>query len=181
MAALRIAVVVGAALLWATPAQATSIVVEDDSPDYPYQRWANRAEVPTPETTLTVIETRREGSSTAAGTHTIWFGLTPAWSARHTFLHELGHNFDYYSLADQGRDHIREILGTDQPWRDESVPPYESPHEMFAEVYAACAMRWRARRPPHLRFRPSTLLSGVGRIRHREMCRVIRHQLAPPV
>jgi hypothetical protein len=131
----------------APSAGATTITVVDGSPDYPYQRWADVARTPTPNATLTVVEApcseSDAGSCTAPGTYTIRMGPKPGRDfARLSFLHELGHNFDYYAMADEARATYMNIRGFGGEWRQPIGTA--SPHERFAEDYAVCS-RWYRR------------------------------------
>lgn len=123
-------------------AQASTVITGGTS--YPYQRWVDQAKVPTPDVTLEVIEEPclvdgdYASGCTRLGTYTIW--MTHSLGPRRTFLHELGHNFDYYALTDADRQAFANIAG------DWDV-------ELFAEVYRSCATGWHQRgrlseRPP---------------------------------
>lgn len=60
------------------------------------------------------------------------------------FLHELGHAFDYRHLDRSERDRFRTLVGTGCSWMSQRcflAPGYNvPPAEMFAEIYAACAL-----------------------------------------
>lgn len=121
----------------------TSIVVADGDGAYPYQRWVDRAKVPTPPVTLTVVEggcsAVDRGACTEAGTYTIWTSSI-AQRPHNSFLHELGHNFDYYSLTPADRAAFLALVDAPE-WRVDATP--QSPHELFAETYRLCATGWR--------------------------------------
>jgi hypothetical protein len=68
---------------------------------------------------------------------------------RYLFLHELGHVYDFANLRPADRTRFKRAVGTSCAWRakrcrswnwsNESVADV-SPSEMFAEMYAACAL-----------------------------------------
>jgi hypothetical protein len=140
-----IAVLVGV-LVMAAPAQAATTISPESGTSFPYQQWVDEAKVPTPDVTLRVVEQGCHGSygyataCTRRDSYTIWLDPTVATRRRAAFLHELGHNFDYYALTDADRQAFANIAG------DWDV-------ELFAEVYRSCATGWHQRgrlseRPP---------------------------------
>jgi hypothetical protein len=142
---LLLAVVVVA--LGATEAQAhTTITCEPCS--YPYQQWVDEAKVPTPDVTLTVVEvTDSNGCPTRVLAYTgctseqlIWLDPQAAYP-RHLFFHEVGHNFDTDLLPAWGRERFMSLYGLSGEWQVDTEPaPTETPSELFAEVYAGCAI-----------------------------------------
>jgi hypothetical protein len=141
---------------------------------YPYQRWVEQADVPTPDVTLRLIETACPpelagfaAACTQRGTFTIWMDPEGATKAR--FYHELGHNFDYYELGRWASRQFREIIGDDRRWRTKPGEIGLSPHEIFAEAYSVCARRRTINRAvielPPIRIGPSE---------HAAICALIR-------
>lgn len=137
-------------------------VIQSDNPRY--QLWVDSAKVPTPDVSLEVIETRCPTSvamgCTQRNSFTIW--LDPfSQSVRTILYHELGHNFDYYSLTDSAR--LRYMALTEAAaWN----------REQFAAVYAQCAkrQRWEPRKT-------DTQLPELRSFRtQRAACRLIRAQ-----
>jgi hypothetical protein len=61
---------------------------------------------------------------------------------RETWLHELGHEFDYADMTGDERGAFRAITHDRRPWRH--AP--NSPHEQFAVAYQQCAQRRAIRR-----------------------------------
>lgn len=158
---------------------ATRIVIEDGSPDWPYQRWVNRAEVPTPGETIWVNENFAEHGCDGCAGFDYENGDRPAisinpdgWGMRRgVFLHELGHHFDYARLDDAERGPLAAMLGAPgTPWRSNELMHF-SPHELFAEAYKQCAFRKLVfgRRPgPH-----ESPVNLIGRKRLLRICAVI--------
>lgn len=135
---------VGALALVSEAQGGTKVVAPPDSP-YPYQAWADRARVPTPDLTIAVVEDdeRCEGESSACtelGAATIW--LDPWLSGgtrrdvRSTFLHELGHQFDYV-MPEWARARFLALRRDSRAWREGP----NAPNEQFAEAWALCAER----------------------------------------
>lgn len=161
-------------LAGASEAGAHTTIIEPPGSHYPYQQWVDEARVPTPNATITLFEDESGCAGqgircTAQGAFAIW--LTPwidDWRmVRRAFLHELGHNFDYYELSDPARFEFGSLLGDRRPWATAPNPAKEK----FAEAYMWCALRVRIRRPPNewgYRYRPTPRL-------HSQVCRLIRH------
>lgn len=168
MTFIRLLVSLAALVVFPAVAQARTTIIEPPGSHFPYQQWVDEAKVPTPEVTLTVIEDASgcegEGSAcTAEGAATIW--ADPLWSKRWDFLHEIGHNQDYV-MPDWARTRFLSLTRDPRPWRS----PPNSPHERFAEAWAACAIwGYRIARRPELGYlwEPSPRL-------HRRICRLIR-------
>jgi hypothetical protein len=127
-----------------------------ESPNPIYQRWADESKVPTPDVTLRVIEEPCPGTlakgCTIEDSYAIWLDLTFTGRHRATFLHELGHNFDYYELDDWARVAFADLYGE---WNKEA----------FAESYRFCARdinAWGRR------------LTGMTRRAQDGACRLIR-------
>jgi hypothetical protein len=156
------------------PAAATT-VIDPQAGAFPYQRWVNRAKVPTPDVTLRLFEVPCPAelsqdfanACTAKGTYTIW--MNPDGGTRERFYHELGHNFDYYEMGRWASRQFRKITGDERPWRTKPGKIGLSPHEIFAEAYARCALKKHIKRaliqlPP----------IKIGPRRHDRICALIR-------
>jgi hypothetical protein len=131
--------------------------------------------VPTPNVTLSVVETPcppevspndPANACTQRGAYTIW--MDPVNGSRERFLHELGHNFDYYQFGKFGSRRFRAILDDERPWRTNPGDIGLSPHEIFAEAYSVCALKPRIKRamillPP----------ISIGPRQHRLICALI--------
>lgn len=134
---LWIAVVVACSLFTVDQAEATTITCNPCS--LPYQTWADESKMPTPEVTIRVIEEPCPGlpagdfawACTEWGTATIW----DAAHDRETFLHELGHNFDYYRLPHWARGRFLALTEDTRDWKADP----NGPDENFAATYAHCA------------------------------------------
>jgi hypothetical protein len=138
-----LAALVAVALLAAAPAaHAITVVGTDGAPAFdPFQRWADRSAMPTPPGKVTIdLDTTTCDGAVACTTSlppTIWFGPL---ADRGDFLHELGHQFDYYVMTDASRASFMRIAGVRGPWRTDGANP---PHERFAEAYRMCALNPR--------------------------------------
>ena len=141
---------------------------------YPYQRWAEQSNVPTPDVYLRLIEQTCPpeligfaAACTQRDTFTIWMNPEGATKAR--FYHELGHNFDYYELGRWASRQFREIIEDDRSWRTKPGEIGLSPHEIFAEAYSECARKRHIQRaviqlPPIV----------IGPAEHDAICALIR-------
>lgn len=134
------ALVVGFALP-AHAAAATTFAPNSDT-SRPYQRWIDRAGMPTPDVALTI---RRGWCPDAIATACTREGTTEVWlsrsggSTKGWFSHELGHQFDYVELSERERQGLTRRMGLAGPWVDRSLGSL-SPHEMFAETYGVCLL-----------------------------------------
>src|SRR5882757_92693 len=106
----------------------------------PYQKWADRSKMPTPNVTVTMGDWY-EGVCGSTEPACAWPGLirmTPFGDPGHTrraFMHELGHQFDYFAMTDAKRAQFETLLGDTRPWHTSP----NSPHEQFAEAWGICA------------------------------------------
>ncbi len=152
---MRLAALLLLAALWPASAQATTIIAPEGSP-FPYQQWADEAKVATPDVALEVIATlpgdgcpgrdAEYAACTQPVEGKIWLveseliGKHP----KRTFLHELGHNVDFYLLPEWMRSRYMEIMGLGGPWRVIGEPePPNNPSELFADSWAECAVKPR--------------------------------------
>ncbi len=116
----------------------------------PYQGWVDGSAVPTPDMPVAVVTDGAEwpcGEAVACmEPGTIWMSpqlLAEASQAavKMTFLHELGHEFDWAYMTDASRRHFENVIqrsGT--PWWGLGIgADPTSPAETFADNYAACA------------------------------------------
>lgn len=127
----------------------------------PYQRWVNRAHVPTPPTTLTVhvgmagnpCGSTAQGCTDLTG---IWVPRDPD-EARFILLHELGHNVDANFLSEADRGRLAPVL-REPDW-------FPGGSELFANSYGICALH------AHI---TAWWIWGVSRSRQRHICGIIR-------
>jgi hypothetical protein len=150
-------------LLAAAPASAsTTITVEDGSPDYPYQRWVDKAKVPTPDVPVEVREEPCGDPGLRActdlhpgGSATMY--LPPQRGARALFYHELGHVF-YWNIDESDYARITAKLTT-------------ADAQARTDAYSVCARRNKPR------FRDGFgVMDGpyIGKRDLRRACRAIR-------
>ena len=169
------------ALVVPAAAQAHTTIIEPGGSHFPYQRWADESKIPTPDASLTVVETDAAHgcpgrelnyvACTAPWENVIW--LAPEAIAgdkpRLTFLHELGHNADADLLPQWMRNRFMEVLRLSGPWVVEAEPKPYSPDEEFADVYAQCAVD-PCVPPQHLGIQPLG-----GPVTHNKICRMLAH------
>lgn len=154
----------------------------------PFQAWADEAKVPTPEVTITVVEVEGEDACpsragysyeacTVPSESTIWFStrLLGSEFERQVFLHELGHNADADLATERIRARFEEIMGRSGPWVLEGEPAPYGPDELFADVYAQCAVK------PYVQpgFHGESLIFNAdpkgGAKRHNQVCHLLAH------
>lgn len=164
-----------ALLLWPSGASAHTTITSCDANrvcpalSLPYQSWADEAKVPTPDVVLRVVEApcpfADAEACTKPGAFAIWINPgTPAWDSKRTFLHELGHNLDYYILTNAARSAFLGLLHRDGPWDTDLST---SPNEIFADAFSMCAQSQPLRESA-----PPKGLDRRGRFR--AACRLIR-------
>lgn len=153
-------------------AEAKTTIIAPPDAHYPYQQWVDEAKVPTPDVTLSIIEDNGPCLSpsdyayacTGADTYTIW----DISSDREAFLHELGHNFDYYQLPAWVRQRFLLLTEDTRPW--EADP--NGANEHFATAFARCAATGsRFHGNPFLQIKGSG--GGIRQITYRAICRMI--------
>jgi hypothetical protein len=151
-----------AVLIAAGPAHAETTLDPSSGHRFAYERWIERARVPTPPVEVLVEDwgdpcawSDGEGASgRSMGCSTThprpWVGMwrNQRWKdARDVFLHELGHVFDYTTLTDSDRDKLASIMRKKKrPWRGH--PQTVDLSEQFAIGYAQCAWgswKWQRR------------------------------------
>lgn len=156
---------------------ATTIVAPAGSP---FQRWVDEAKVPTPEVTLTVVETpgphgcpgRTLDYPACTAEQTVWISQE-AQAPRQVFLHELGHNVDAL-MPEWMRARFMAIMGLTGPWRLEGEPAPLGPNELFANVYAECAVKPYVRPGWHNGPGPIYGRDPYGGVdRHDRVCRML--------
>jgi hypothetical protein len=171
-------------LLGAGPVEAVTLVTPDGEVAQPYQRWANRAKVPTPQGVVTVYPERcptgprvcyyRDGRRMyldSAVEAVTGGNKDQRLSVRLSFFHELFHDFDEAGpLTDADRAEFMRIMRLRGPWRQDDHDA--SPNEAFADGAAACAKRDRVRT-----FETSIAFSGSYQPtarQHQAVCALIR-------
>lgn len=102
------------------------------------QAWADHAKVPTVDGTIR-LTAAPDGCPRGA---CAWPGIVymaptgmDQGEQRDTWLHELGHQFDYAMMTGPDRGAFRSITHDHRAWRS----PPNSPHEQFAVAYQQCA------------------------------------------
>ena len=167
-------VVAGAALMLPGPGapgpSQTRVVYDNGRPASELQAWVDASLIPSPPGVVIVHVTpcdAQTSSCTRPPGEEMWLHEDPD-TVRGTFLHELGHRFDYLWMTDAARSVFRRLIHDPRPWRS----PPNSPHERFAAAYEACA------RHRTLKRREIPIDWGFGyaptpRV-HRRVCRLIR-------
>ncbi len=142
----------------------------------PFQRWVNRATVPTVRGRVRVILTgcprrpRFAACVFSKRTRTIFMrrGLR---APREVMLHELGHLFDLRVLGRADRRAFKRVMGRPRARWFRGLNP---PAEQFAEAYALCALRTRLK---------GRVTGGygfrTGPLRHRRSCALIQRTVRP--
>lgn len=184
-----IGVLLGVALAGVGSAQAqTTIVCEPCS--HPYQRWVDEARVPTPELTVTVIETAtpcggdngRGDIALACTDNQSVIQLAVVPQMRETFLHELGHIWDTTTMQSWQREaFVHLIRAPEKQWSTAVVAAEEAAYghelfpkmgadEWFADSYAVCARV--ALIPRHNIYATGDGVTGAPAMRR--ICRLLR-------
>jgi hypothetical protein len=175
-----LALALAAIAVWTPPEAMASTLMDPPAGSFPYQRWVDRAKVPTPDVRLRLFEApcpfelaqEFANACTGKGTFEIW--MNAEGGTRERFYHELGHNLDYYELGRWASRQFRKIVGDDRPWRTKPGEVGLSPHEIFAEAYAQCARKEHIKRaiiqlPPIV----------IGPREHDLICALIRESYQP--
>jgi hypothetical protein len=158
------------ALTLAPGAGAVTLVSPDGAPSamVRYQRWVDRAGVPTPPGAVNLV---LSACPTGVEPGCIVHGLRPTIylgrevQDQETLLHEVGHAFDATVMGDADRAAFSAIFGDRRAWRS----PPNSPHEQFAEAYTLCALK-----PKLKRTYTAAYAYRVTPKQHRQVCKVIR-------
>lgn len=126
-----------------------------------WQKWADRARVPTPPGSVVV---RKGGCPNRGGACAGVDGIWVADNDRGSFLHELGHIFDYRVMTEAARRRFLLIVGSPLAWRDPTSSWFDLPVERFATGWANCALG-----------RPNATTGIILKGRtHRRVCSLIR-------
>lgn len=159
---------IGVALVLAAPTQASTTIAPESDASRPYARWVERSKVPTPDVELTVLREDCPGipNKACAGWDYIYLAAAPGFTKQH-FFHEMGHEFDYHLLTDDGRATVLGLMRSEGPWR--TADGSFSPHELFAEAYSQCALGGWAKRHLGQKERPV-----LPRGRMHKVCELIR-------
>jgi len=186
-----LAIVVG--LLRSGAAYAETAIIEPAGAHFPYQRWIDEALVATPNLAITIVETSAEtgcpdsdqyAPACAVGPPANAMYIAPeavaAVAPRENVYHELGHFFDYASLAEWERWRFMTLLELAPPWRPGPEDSPSSPDELFADVYAQCAERPYLPRHYHGPRRGAVEYGPIfgeepigGRVAHNRICRML--------
>jgi hypothetical protein len=150
-------------LTFVSSASAHTTIIEPAVSHHPYQRWANRAYVPTPDVTLRVYEGMKGNPCGHVGgctdLHSIWLPKTDRTDAKFRFFHELGHNFAATTLPWSTRLRLTDLLREPSPWEGGTS-------ESFADSYGVCAVK------EHI---TQWWIEGISERRQRLVCGAIRH------
>lgn len=175
-------VLLAALALGASEAQAHTTITCDPC-SRAYQRWVDEAKVPTPDVTLTVVETDlahgcpvrdMNYACTSPAEKMIW--QAPASGAKATFYHELGHNADHYMLPEWMRAHFMAIMRLPGSWWVAGDGRTLEPAEWFAEAYAECAVKPFIPLQAHKWLGRGPIFGGMplgGIERHNTVCRML--------
>lgn len=166
-------------------ASAHTTIIEPPGSHFPYQRWVEEAKEPTPDITLTIIETNGAdgcpvraldyAACTSPSEGIIWISPEDASRVfpRQLFYHEIGHNVDGDMLTPWMRERFMALFNLGGEWRVEGEPPPYSPNEQFADVWAQCAYKPRISTQPHWGVGPIWQAAPIGgAILHNRICRM---------
>jgi hypothetical protein len=175
-----IAVLLAMASVGVTDASATVLIDSAGRTPQPYQQWVYEAKVPTVAGPVRLIGSmcpdRLNEYGCTGPDQTIYLTRYPTLSTlefRQEFLHELGHQFDYW-MPQWVRDRFQAIMRDQRPWRD--VP--NAPLEQFAQAYSLCglggslARRYLKGNTGAYDYTPTTK-------QNRAVCKLIRSQSPP--
>jgi hypothetical protein len=168
-------------------AQASTTIIEPVGSHFPYQRWIDESQMPTPDVTLEVIEQPPgQGCPSVPGVDAcsvvaedrVWIGAADLIgnNPRETFMHEIGHYEDADVMPEWARERFDTLYGLGGPWLLPGSGQMTA-GEWFAEAYAECAAKpyitlkeWNAvDRGPIYNARPIFEM----RVAHNKTCRMI--------
>lgn len=165
--------------LGASEAQAHTTIIEPIESHHPYQQWVDEAFVPTPDRTITLLETSAPCGSALA------YGCTDGEviqvaveddEDKLLFLHELGHGWDRWTMTEHQRERFLHLIRQSAiPWNGYWAPGGFTPlppMEWFAETYALCAIRQRF--PLHTEYNIGAADGILGAPAMRRICGMIR-------
>lgn len=162
-----------ALLLAVTPASAVVVQRPDGGSPAQYQQWADASLVPT---VPGVVNVRRAdcpawpGRSCAAADGRVYMAPRQIL-VRGTWLHELGHLFDWTFMSDSLRWRFRQLIHDGRAWHLDPRSHVSSPQERFADAYAVCAMY---RQIPASFYGAVSFDYSPGPRTHRLVCSLIR-------
>lgn len=128
----------GLVLALAGGAGAQTVISPDSDPGL-WQRWIDRAKMPTPSIALKVIaqpcfiDGQSVAGCTYPGTQTVNVMRGPQWATKELFLHEVGHQVDFRTMSAATREQFTQIAALVGEWSD-------GVDEVFADTYAQCAL-----------------------------------------
>src|SRR4051794_12181327 len=140
----------------------------------PFERWLGGSRMPPPRVSIRIVGVSCPSLLDASGCTYRPNRVYLKWRNRFTFLHEVGHVFDYTTLGARERHEFRTILGLERSRRWYGPAFGASGHgpavgsELFAEAYRTCATNG-AREPDYTQYgyRPSAR-------QQRRICALIR-------
>lgn len=120
-------------------ASALTVTFDGGQPAPALQAWLTASYAPADAGRVTVhrapcFDGQDRACTTTPGDD-VWLATTAPQVLRMTLFHELGHRFDYRVMTDAARDAFRRLVHDPRPWH--TAP--NSPHEVFAAAYSACA------------------------------------------
>lgn len=131
-------------------ASAHTTIIEPMGSHFPYQQWVDESKMPTPDVTITVIETEyghgcpsRESdyvACTIPSEALIWIAPAEVTKPREVFLHEVGHNVDA-RMPEWMRVRYMAIMDFEGVWSVQAEPAPITPSERFAASYSECAVK----------------------------------------
>lgn len=163
----KIVLIVLALCLLSVPQAGATVIVAPEGTLY--QQWTEEAREPTPPISIEVIADSSECGGPNACTNVeapIW--ITPFGNLteqRWTWLHELGHQFDYSLMNELSRNRFEELIGDFRDWKADP----NGPNEKFAEAYALCSLRNKLKRTTRFgyKYEPTPII-------HAKVCHLIR-------
>lgn len=162
------------ALLLPASAGAVTLINPDGSVAQPYQGFADQSRVPVANVTVLVRPANGLcGSSqacTSAAPPTIWLSDVSQPMEMLSLMHELGHQYDFV-MPEWKRVVVRRIVGLELPWSIDRPHTALSYSEVFAVIYAECAV---LKRPESIALTDDSHSTEISTRRMARLCRLIR-------
>lgn len=183
---MKLIVIAAVLLALAAPsAEGVTLSRPDGTPVQPLQTWLEATTVPAPDISITVFYDARavcEGSLACASDGIISLGgprcgLPRRYRTTCQFVafHEIGHNDDRYRLTDAQRARFMNLPGVGDSWYGDESDAFfgDSPHEMYADAWAMCAIGKRMDDVPISHDESISLHFQPGPKTFRRACRII--------
>lgn len=165
-----IGVMIGGTVI-VSDACAVTMVRADGSPATRFQKWVDqKPNIPTAPGNVTVrFGSPYENSQYTTSERLIW--VTTLWPfTENTFWHEMGHDYSFQRLSDDGFSQWASDMGVGIPRNYRGPYGIRVAEEYFADWYSVCATRGKY----VTRYRDGTISYGYGfrapRKRFRETC-----------